>query len=696
MEKNELKIRLLVFLMSISAGLSAASTTYAEIDDFFYILADSTATLTHKQGEYNCYWGNISIPRYVTYEGKTYRVARVGDATFKNCSALASITIPETIESIGSNVFEGCTALTSMDIPGSVTSMGKKIFMGCSNLRRVTFCDGSKSLNIQTEEWSNSMFNDCPITTLYLGRNINYGGDESFITSPQTGHRGLFTSNSLESVAFGDNVTSICYLAFAGCEKLSISSFPHNIRKIGVGAFAECKNIISLVIENSEVEIEDCAFWYCTSLTDININIPIIGCAAFDWCMGLQELTLGKMVSKIGGAAFRNCTNLKKVYCFAKNPPTTDQSIWDDGSGNSVFEYQHTNSWGGLTWSSYAPNVDLYVPETSVNAYKSVDPWKKFKKIEGVHIPVDSILLNSQELTMNINTTVNLSATVFPDDASDKGVIWDSSNDMVVTVDNGKLFANGEGYALIYATSVDNPDIKASCVVHVVIPVNGISLSTNAQTLNIGDSIQLEVVVTPVNATNKNIIWNSSNESVCTVNDGMVTAKKAGVSIITATSEDGGFTAICTFTVTQQVTGITLNYNSVELHNIGETFQLVATVLPEDASNKEVRWTSSNQSVCMVANGTIVAVGYGTSVIIATTVDGSYMATCTVNVVEGADLPGDVNHDGEVNIADINAIIDIVLGGDANDELFGRADVNDDGEVNIADINTVIDIILSH
>ena len=97
----------------------------------------------------------------------------------------------------------------------------------------------------------------------------------------------------------------------------------------------------------------------------------------------------------------------------------------------------------------------------------------------------------------------------------------------------------------------------------------------------------------------------------------------------------------------------------------------------------------------MVANGTVVAVGYGTSVIIATTVDGNYMATCTVTVVEGVDFPGDVNHDGEVNIADINAIINIILGGNVDDQTRERADVNGDGEVNIADINAIIDIILN-
>ena len=178
-------------------------------------------------------------------------------------------------------------------------------------------------------------------------------------------------------------------------------------------------------------------------------------------------------------------------------------------------------------------------------------------------------------------------------------------------------------------------------------------------------------------------------------NDGNVTAKKRGVAFVKATSEDNPLAVdSCKVTVNQPVTGITLNYKNYELHQIGETLQLVATVLPEDASNKEVRWVSSNESVCIVANGTVVAVGYGTSVVIATTVDGNYMATCTVTVVEGADLPGDVNHDGEVNVADINIIIDIILGGNVDDQTRERADVNGDGEVNIADINAIIGIIL--
>ena len=71
------------------------------------------------------------------------------------------------------------------------------------------------------------------------------------------------------------------------------------------------------------------------------------------------------------------------------------------------------------------------------------------------------------------------------------------------------------------------------------------------------------------------------------------------------------------------------------------------------------------------------------------------MATCTITVVEDADLTGDVNHDGEVNVADINTIINIILGGNVDDQTRKRADVNGDGEINIADVNALLAIILN-
>ena len=319
---------------------------------------------------------------------------------------------------------------------------------------------------------------------------------------------------------------------------------------------------------------------------------------------------------------------------------------------------------------------------------------------------VDSCLVQVFEHTSGVSVEssakirlgdeIQLNGQTHPD-GSDGCLIWKSSNEEIAIVnENGLAKGVRLGSCVISATSVDG-GFTADCLVTVVQPVDGVTMEKHSLSLNVEDSEQLYANVLPVNADNKKLIWTTSDSEIAEVDvDGNVTAKKCGVAFVKATSEDNPFaTDSCKVTVLQPVTGITLNYNTVELHKIGETIQLVATVLPEDASNKNVRWVSSNESVCMVANGTVVAVGYGISVIIATTVDGSYMATCTVNVVEGADLPGDVNHDGEVNVADINAIIDIILGGNVDDQTRERADVNGDDEVNIADINAIIDIILN-
>lgn len=164
--------------------------------------------------------------------------------------------------------------------------------------------------------------------------------------------------------------------------------------------------------------------------------------------------------------------------------------------------------------------------------------------------------------------------------------------------------------------------------------VESVALEKHTLSLNVGDSEQLIANVSPATASNKKLIWSSSNAEVATVDgDGVVTALKAGNAYIKATSEDNPEAAdSCKVIVNQPVTGITLDKTTLELFGIGTSTQLVATIEPADAVNQQVKWASSNESVCIVANGNVVAVGYGTSIVIATTVDGSYMATCKVTV----------------------------------------------------------------
>ena len=181
------------------------------------------------------------------------------------------------------------------------------------------------------------------------------------------------------------------------------------------------------------------------------------------------------------------------------------------------------------------------------------------------------------------------------------------------------------------------------------IRVSSISLSKSTLELTVGDQVSLDATISPDNATNKKIRWSSSKESVATVTpEGIVEAVSVGTSFITATSEDSGVNAKCEITVKEKVisvTGIALNKTSLSLTE-GEEFTLEATVTPDNATNREVTWTSDNEAVATVsAEGVVKALRAGKASITATTVDQGKTASCDVTVAEklGA-VTGEATH----------------------------------------------------
>ncbi len=167
--------------------------------------------------------------------------------------------------------------------------------------------------------------------------------------------------------------------------------------------------------------------------------------------------------------------------------------------------------------------------------------------------------------------------------------------------------------------------------------VTEVTLDTNAKTLKIGEEYTLVATVLPSNASIGTYSWKSSNTDVAEVANGKVTAKAAGEAVITVTTTDGAKTDTCTITVesetseTVAVTGITLDKSTLDL-NEGETGTLVATVAPENATNKNFTFTSSDPTVASVEGNVVTAVKEGTATITVTTEDGNYTATCTVTV----------------------------------------------------------------
>ena len=163
----------------------------------------------------------------------------------------------------------------------------------------------------------------------------------------------------------------------------------------------------------------------------------------------------------------------------------------------------------------------------------------------------------------------------------------------------------------------------------VVIPVTSISLSSSELSIKLGQSETLIATVLPDNATDKTVTWSTSDESVASVSNGVVTAKKVGTATITAKAGDK--TATCEITVVATpVTSVTLNQTSASL-KAGETVTLTATVSPDDATDKTVTWSTSDESVASVSNGVVTAKKVGTATITAKA--GDKTATCTITVV---------------------------------------------------------------
>ncbi len=170
-------------------------------------------------------------------------------------------------------------------------------------------------------------------------------------------------------------------------------------------------------------------------------------------------------------------------------------------------------------------------------------------------VAVTGISINQPTLSMTVGESQTLSATVSPSNATNMAVNWTSSNSSVASVSqNGLVTANNVGTATITAKTYDG-GFTAQCVVTVVpVPVSNVSLNKSSLTMMPGDEQTITATVSPDNAANKNVIWSSSDKDVASVAGGKIIALAEGIATITVTTEDGGFTATCKVTVTDDIT----------------------------------------------------------------------------------------------------------------------------------------------
>lgn len=252
-------------------------------------------------------------------------------------------------------------------------------------------------------------------------------------------------------------------------------------------------------------------------------------------------------------------------------------------------------------------------------------------------VGVTGVVISRESLEMFNGTTAKLTATVLPENATNKALSW-SSNSYAVAVDSeGNLTARSDGMATITVVADDNPSARATCVVK-VLKKQATSLSVFPETLSmeVNDTEALSANVKPWDAS-QDVKWSSSDAAVASVDEtGFVTALSAGTAVVTAATLDGsGLTAECKVTVKPaRVSSVTIDQKNHYLY-LGESEKLTATVLPENAGNRVLLWKSSNDEVATVdENGCVVAVDIGTTTITATSTDGTYRSgRCQIIVV---------------------------------------------------------------
>ncbi len=272
------------------------------------------------------------------------------------------------------------------------------------------------------------------------------------------------------------------------------------------------------------------------------------------------------------------------------------------------------------------------VPDGSVNLYK-------LGEIHGeTGVEVTGVTLNKTEATLYISKTIQLEATIEPDNAFLQNKTWSSSDNSVASVDDtGLVTANSKGVATITVTTEDG-DKTATCTITVIEKaVEGIVLDNDEIELKLGKKKTLVCTVLPEDAENKNVIWSSDNEKVATVSEnGLVTAVGGGVATITVKSEDGGFEATCKVKVNVELDGITISEQVKEL-KVGESVTLSPKAVPDDATEPlpSLIWSSSDTSVATVdENGVVIAIGEGEAVITVSSADGKMTGEqgCTIKV----------------------------------------------------------------
>lgn len=621
-------------------------------------------------------------------------IKKIEKYAFSGCVSIHNVVLNQGLEEIGESTFNQ-TQITSLDFPSSLKKIGEQAFAN-SNISEIKIPENIDKIEDKCFDGSSlkSVIIEKGNSPLTLGEYC-FGENYSYISYLSISRDLLIENNkfgnysNLNSIVLGENMSNLSWFTPSTLYNLNqivsnaptpphLGQFtPEQYSSINVYVPAEYKsnyendqnwaffsNIVGLEIpytdynisvEPSEItinvgeqiEITPSVDPFISSNINMNVNDPN-GPVSF--------IRFGNVCGNFAGEGDIVCTlmlNNKKAVCHVTviQPATSILLNKKDitlQKGESVTILANVGpvdvSDPTVTWTS--TNSAVATVEnglvTAVGGGECDIVATTHNGLEArchVSVPVspESISFEAAEVTVLLGDKMTLTPIISPEDVTEKALTWATSDANVATVEDGVVTCVGLGEATITATTVNNLTAECKVIVNPIL-AETITLDQTEVEVPIGETFTLTATISPDNTTDKTITWSSSDPEVATVEDGVVSCVGIGDAIITA-STSNGLTANCTVKVQMiLVESIQIDPSEVVAEQ-GDKVQLTAIVMPENATNKNIEWTSDNEFVARVdENGLVTIIAKKVTTIHAKATDGSGVeGTCEVTGIAGVE-----------------------------------------------------------
>ena len=370
----------------------------------------------------------INIPDTVTI---------IRDHTFKNCTALKTINWSKSITDIQSYAFENCDALTKLAIPNTVTNIGEGAFYECGGLSAIAVPNSVKNLGSRA-------FENCDaLAKVSISDSVTSMGEKAF-----------YDCDALTDVKLGTGITQIPTSCFEHCDALPSVVLPYRVSKVGDNAFKNCVALTEITIPRATTTISTSAFSYPAKMTVYGIS----GTYAETFANQQGMKFVNKAVKATNVVLDKTELTLNRGMKYSLTMTVTPATFTDKVSWKSTNVDVAAIAEDGTVTAKGAGQATIKVTVGDVSATCKVN----------VVQPVTSIYLNKTSLEMTALDTYQLQASVYPSEANNKEVSWESSDEKVATVDeNGLVQAKEKGTAVITAKAKDGSEVSRSCKVTV-------------------------------------------------------------------------------------------------------------------------------------------------------------------------------------------------------------------------------------